>query len=88
MKFMKLGSRPDTFFTEEATRYIAYTQFCNNKVDICTDQLHFHKFWRAVMSDVPSDLTIKINNITYLLHKVKYCRRHIYVQSSNICCLL
>ncbi|XP_041989986.1 BTB/POZ domain-containing protein At5g47800-like isoform X2 [Salvia splendens] len=43
MKFMKLGSRPDTFFTEEATR--------------------------AVMSDVPSDLTIKINNISYLLHK-------------------
>ncbi|XP_047941226.1 BTB/POZ domain-containing protein At5g47800 isoform X2 [Salvia hispanica] len=43
MKFMKLGSRPDTFYTEEATR--------------------------AVMSDVPSDLTIKINNISYLLHK-------------------
>lgn len=43
MKFMKLGTRPDTFYTEEATR--------------------------AVMSDVPSDLTIKINNITYLLHK-------------------
>ncbi|XP_057765130.1 BTB/POZ domain-containing protein At5g47800 isoform X2 [Salvia miltiorrhiza] len=43
MKFMKLGSRPDTFYTEEATR--------------------------AVMSDVPSDLSIKINNITYLVHK-------------------
>lgn len=40
---MKLGTRPDTFYTEEATR--------------------------TVMSDVPSDLTIKINNITYLLHK-------------------
>ncbi|XP_073058766.1 BTB/POZ domain-containing protein At5g47800-like isoform X2 [Primulina eburnea] len=43
MKFMKLGNRPDTFTTEEATR--------------------------TVISDVPSDLTIKINNISYLLHK-------------------
>ncbi|KAL8469265.1 hypothetical protein ACS0TY_032186 [Phlomoides rotata] len=46
MKFMKLGTRPDTFYTEEATR--------------------------TVMSDVPSDLTIKINNVTYLLHKFQY----------------
>ncbi|KAH6777204.1 Phototropic-responsive NPH3 family protein [Perilla frutescens var. frutescens] len=46
MKFMKLGTRPDTFYTEEATR--------------------------TVMSDVPSDLTIKINNISYLLHKLQY----------------
>ncbi|KAL3850972.1 hypothetical protein ACJIZ3_012854 [Penstemon smallii] len=43
MKFMKLGTRPDTFYTEEATR--------------------------TVISDVPSDLTIRINNISYLLHK-------------------
>ncbi|XP_011095883.1 BTB/POZ domain-containing protein At5g47800 isoform X2 [Sesamum indicum] len=43
MKFMKLGTRPDTFYTEEATR--------------------------TVMSDVPSDLTVQINDVTYLLHK-------------------
>ncbi|KAL6990594.1 hypothetical protein U1Q18_008711 [Sarracenia purpurea var. burkii] len=43
MKFMKLGTRPDTFYTEEATR--------------------------AVISNVPTDLIIKINNISYLLHK-------------------
>uniref|UniRef100_A0A5B7BCX2 Putative Root phototropism protein isoform 1 n=1 Tax=Davidia involucrata TaxID=16924 RepID=A0A5B7BCX2_DAVIN len=43
MKFMKIGTRPDTFYTEEATR--------------------------TVISDVPSDLTIRINNISYLLHK-------------------
>ncbi|EYU27638.1 hypothetical protein ABFS82_13G138700 [Erythranthe guttata] len=43
MKFMKLGTRPDTFYTEEATR--------------------------TVISDVPSDVTIRINNVTYLLHK-------------------
>ncbi|GFY91666.1 phototropic-responsive NPH3 family protein [Actinidia rufa] len=43
MKFMKLGTRPDTFYTEEATR--------------------------TVLSDVSSDVTIKINNISYLLHK-------------------
>ncbi|KAL0353338.1 UNVERIFIED_CONTAM: BTB/POZ domain-containing protein [Sesamum angustifolium] len=43
MKFMKLGTRPDTFYTEEATR--------------------------TVISDVPSDLTIRINDVTYLLHK-------------------
>ncbi|KAK4439489.1 BTB/POZ domain-containing protein [Sesamum alatum] len=40
---MKLGHRPDTFYTEEATR--------------------------TVISDVPSDLTIRINDVTYLLHK-------------------
>ncbi|GLT46712.1 hypothetical protein SLA2020_204520 [Shorea laevis] len=43
MKFMKIGTKPDTFYTEEATR--------------------------TVISDLPSDLTININNITYLLHK-------------------
>ncbi|KAJ6756821.1 hypothetical protein OIU79_029080 [Salix purpurea] len=43
MKFMKLGTRPDTFYTEEATR--------------------------SVISDVPSDLVIRINNISYLLHQ-------------------
>nr|DAD23843.1 TPA_asm: hypothetical protein HUJ06_025306 [Nelumbo nucifera] len=43
MKFMKLGTRHDTFYTEEANR--------------------------SVSSDVPSDLTIQINNIKYLLHK-------------------
>lgn len=43
MKFMKLGTRPDSFCTEEATR--------------------------NVISDVPSDLVIQINDISYLLHK-------------------
>ncbi|KAJ6304603.1 hypothetical protein OIU77_018290 [Salix suchowensis] len=43
MKFMKLGTRPDTFYTEEATR--------------------------SVISDVPGDLVIRINNISYLLHQ-------------------
>ncbi|XP_051133911.1 BTB/POZ domain-containing protein At5g47800 isoform X2 [Andrographis paniculata] len=43
MKFMKLGTRPDTFYTEEAIR--------------------------TVISDVPSDLTVRINNVSYLLHK-------------------
>ncbi|KAI9162028.1 hypothetical protein LWI28_023058 [Acer negundo] len=43
MKFMKLGTKPDTFYTEEATR--------------------------TVISDSPSDLIIRVNNITYLLHK-------------------
>ncbi|KAK1296373.1 BTB/POZ domain-containing protein [Acorus calamus] len=43
MKYMKLGSKPDTFYTEDATR--------------------------SVLSDVPSDLTIHINNTKYLLHK-------------------
>ncbi|XP_022724040.1 BTB/POZ domain-containing protein At5g47800 isoform X2 [Durio zibethinus] len=44
MKFMKIGTKPDTFYTEEATR--------------------------TVISEVPSDLTIRINNICYLLHKI------------------
>ncbi|PIN13267.1 hypothetical protein CDL12_14114 [Handroanthus impetiginosus] len=43
MKFMKLGTRPDTFYTEEAAR--------------------------TVLSEVQPDLTIRINNVTYLLHK-------------------
>ncbi|XVF26246.1 hypothetical protein REPUB_Repub13aG0282400 [Reevesia pubescens] len=44
MKFMKIGTKPDTFYTEETTR--------------------------TVISDIPSDLTIRINNICYLLHKI------------------
>ncbi|XP_059435681.1 BTB/POZ domain-containing protein At5g47800 isoform X2 [Corylus avellana] len=43
MKFMKLGSRPDTFYTEEATR--------------------------TMVSDLPSDIIVQINDISYLLHK-------------------
>ncbi|XP_021902292.1 BTB/POZ domain-containing protein At5g47800 [Carica papaya] len=43
MKFMKLGTKPDTFYTEEATR--------------------------TLISEIPSDLVIRINNISYLLHK-------------------
>ncbi|KAF3796802.1 BTB/POZ domain-containing protein [Nymphaea thermarum] len=43
MKFMKIGTRPDTFFTVDATR--------------------------SITLDVPSDLTIQVNNTKYLLHK-------------------
>ncbi|XP_057429929.1 BTB/POZ domain-containing protein At5g47800-like isoform X2 [Lotus japonicus] len=43
MKFMKLGTRPDTFYTEQATR--------------------------SIVSDLPADLVIRINDTTYLLHK-------------------
>nr|GLL17371.1 BTB/POZ domain-containing protein At5g47800-like [Ipomoea trifida] len=43
MKFMKIGTRPDAFYTEDGTR--------------------------TVISDVPGDLTITINSITYLIHK-------------------
>ncbi|KAL1320435.1 hypothetical protein AAHE18_14G057300 [Arachis hypogaea] len=43
MKFMKLGTRPDTFYTEQATR--------------------------TLVSNIAVDLVIKINDITYLLHK-------------------
>ncbi|XP_062160341.1 BTB/POZ domain-containing protein At5g47800 isoform X2 [Alnus glutinosa] len=43
MKFMKLGTRLDTFYTEEATR--------------------------TMISDLPSDIIVQINDINYLLHK-------------------
>ncbi|KAK4270870.1 hypothetical protein QN277_019638 [Acacia crassicarpa] len=43
MKFMKLGTRPDTFYSEQATR--------------------------TLVSEIPSDLVIQVNNITFLLHK-------------------
>ncbi|CAD5181716.1 unnamed protein product [Musa acuminata subsp. malaccensis] len=43
MKYMKLGIKPDTFYTGEATR--------------------------SVLSDVPTDLIIHVNNTKYLLHK-------------------
>jgi hypothetical protein len=44
MKYMKLGTKPDTFYTEEAVR--------------------------SVLSDVPADLIIHVNNTKYQLHKV------------------
>ncbi|KAL3625002.1 hypothetical protein CASFOL_031670 [Castilleja foliolosa] len=46
MKFMKLGTCLDTFYTEEAIR--------------------------TVTSDVPSDLMIRINGISYLLHQLQH----------------
>ncbi|XP_058771892.1 BTB/POZ domain-containing protein At5g47800-like [Vicia villosa] len=44
MKFMKLGTKSDTFFTEQSNR-------------------------RTLTSDIPSDIVIQINDVTYLLHK-------------------
>ncbi|KAM1348015.1 hypothetical protein EV1_036785 [Malus domestica] len=46
MKFMKIGTKPDTFYTEDATR--------------------------TVISDVPSDFVIQINDISYLLHTLQF----------------
>lgn len=46
MKYMKLGTKPDTFYTEEAVR--------------------------SVVSDVPADLIIHVNNTKYELHKVLF----------------
>ncbi|KAM0054528.1 putative SKP1/BTB/POZ domain superfamily, NPH3 domain, NPH3/RPT2-like family protein [Helianthus debilis subsp. tardiflorus] len=43
MKFMRIGTRPDNFYTQQAIR--------------------------TTLSDLPSDLTICVNNVTYLLHK-------------------
>ncbi|KGN49022.1 BTB/POZ domain-containing protein At5g47800 [Cucumis sativus] len=43
MKFMKLGTRPDSFYTEAATR--------------------------TVLSDVPGNIVICIDNFSFLLHK-------------------
>ncbi|PKA47518.1 BTB/POZ domain-containing protein [Apostasia shenzhenica] len=43
MKYMKVGTKPDTFYTQDATR--------------------------SVLTDVPPDLIIQINNTRYLLHK-------------------
>ncbi|KAL9254882.1 BTB/POZ domain-containing protein [Drosera capensis] len=43
MKYMKLGTKPDVFYTEEASR--------------------------AVVSDVPSDLVVKVGNTAFHLHK-------------------
>ncbi|CAL0334533.1 unnamed protein product [Lupinus luteus] len=49
MKFMKLGTRSDTFFTEQATR--------------------------TAVSDLPADLAIKIDVVTYLLNKSPLIRK-------------
>ncbi|KAG2642370.1 hypothetical protein PVAP13_2KG210600 [Panicum virgatum] len=51
MKYMKLGTKPDTFYTEEA--------------------VSFELLWliRSVVSDVPADLIIHVNNTKYQLHK-------------------
>ncbi|XP_020579933.1 BTB/POZ domain-containing protein At5g47800 isoform X2 [Phalaenopsis equestris] len=49
MKYMKLGTKPDTFYTEEATR--------------------------SIMTDVPTDLIIQVNNTKYLLHKCGLLQR-------------
>ncbi|GJN11758.1 hypothetical protein PR202_ga29974 [Eleusine coracana subsp. coracana] len=43
MKYMKLGTKPDTFYTEEAVR--------------------------SVVSEIPADLIIQVNNTKYQLHK-------------------
>ncbi|OVA06707.1 NPH3 domain [Macleaya cordata] len=56
MKYMKLGTRPDTFFTEEATRY---------------DNRSIYILMRSVLFDLPVDLVIQINNTKFLLHQIQ-----------------
>lgn len=76
MKFMKLGTRPDTFYTEEAARYCFAGIRCDKIINgglLMTLILYLMlvpMLCRTVVSDVSSDLIIKINNITYHLHKV------------------
>lgn len=72
MKFMKLGARPDTFYTEEATRSanLSLNPIISNKVACELYLILLVLQCRSVISDIPSDLVIRINNITYLLHKV------------------
>ncbi|KVH88500.1 hypothetical protein Ccrd_026670 [Cynara cardunculus var. scolymus] len=55
MKFMRLGTRPDNFYTEEAIRFATPFLYENTLL--------------TILSDLPSDLTICVNNITYLLHR-------------------
>uniref|UniRef100_M8CG92 BTB/POZ domain-containing protein n=1 Tax=Aegilops tauschii TaxID=37682 RepID=M8CG92_AEGTA len=50
MKYMKLGSKPDTFYTEQAVRVYLW-------------------LGRSVVSDIPADLIIHVNNTKYQLHK-------------------
>jgi len=77
MKFMKLGTRPDTFFTADSVR-------CR----VIAISLRFHQvlcalmvFWlcgvlvhasssRSVCTEVATDLQILVDNCLYHLHKV------------------
>ena len=78
MKFMKLGSRPDTFCTTEAVRYEFSVNI--NKIDadisiyVCereeTEVLFSN--CRSVSSEVSSDLIVQVKGNRYLLHKVNF----------------
>jgi hypothetical protein len=48
MKFMKLGSKPDTFESDG-------------------------KFVKYAVSDLDSDVTIHVGEVTFHLHKVHFC---------------
>nr|KYP45028.1 Root phototropism protein 3 [Cajanus cajan] len=54
MKFMKLGSRPDTFYTAESVSNMSFLLFF-----LC----------RTISSEVSSDLIIQVKGTRYLLHK-------------------
>ncbi|KAG8056313.1 hypothetical protein GUJ93_ZPchr0002g26662 [Zizania palustris] len=60
MKYMKLGTKPDTFYTEEAVR--------------------------SVVSDVPADLIIHVNNTKYQLHKPKFCSNNENAATDDTSC--
>lgn len=80
MKFMKLGTRPDTFFTENATRCVDLSPI---SVSIKAAYIRYELYpvmlllqCRSVISDIPSDLVIRINNINFLLHQVWFSQGH------------
>lgn len=80
MKFMKLGSRPDTFYTTEAVRYL-WTRIRVNSLflfflQVCGIEGWAHEWnfsgCRSVSSEVSSDLIVQVKGSRYMLHKVNY----------------
>lgn len=70
MKFMKLGTRPDTFYTEQATRCVCVINHFL-KTELKPLSLTVLTPCRTLISDTHSDLAVQVNDITYLLHKVQ-----------------
>ncbi|CAH8384195.1 unnamed protein product [Eruca vesicaria subsp. sativa] len=68
MKFMKIGTKPDTSYTQDSSRLFRHLTASNhppNPISLIKIYLHC----RILVTDTPNDLIIKINNISYHLHR-------------------
>ncbi|XP_078172282.1 phototropic-responsive NPH3 family protein [Carex rostrata] len=86
MKFMKLGTRPDTFFTTEAARSISSDVTTDLQIQVDNSMYHLHKFpllskclrLQALWAEIPDEAIIQLSNFPGGIEAFETCAKFCY----------